>query len=154
MEKSKLTLLIASEVASILRTNPAYVYNLVKSGELDAVKLGIIKVNKETLVAFIEKNIGNDLTDPFNIKPIVNSKSHPTKKFSIKQEEIIIFKVAEIAQILRTNKAYVYDLIKSGLLSTIKIGRYKVPQDALSDFLEENIGNDLTDPYNIKSLIS
>lgn len=59
-----------SEVAKIMHTNKQYVYNLINSNQLPAIKLGSLKVRHETLCNFFKANEGKDLTDPFNIKPI------------------------------------------------------------------------------------
>jgi hypothetical protein len=53
---------------------------------------------------------------------------------------------------LRTNPAYVYELIKAGLIPVLKLGSYKIRRQALLDFLEKNEGKDLTDPFSINSL--
>ena len=58
------------EVSEIIHTNPTYVYTLIKSGLLPALKLGSYKIRKSALFKFLESNEGNDLTDPFNIKPL------------------------------------------------------------------------------------
>lgn len=59
-----------SEVAKIMHTNKQYVYNLISSNQLPAIKLGSLKVRHDTLCNFFKANEGKDLTDPFNIKPI------------------------------------------------------------------------------------
>ena len=58
------------EVSEIIHTNPSYVYSLIKSGLLPALKLGSYKIRKSALLNFLENNEGKDLTNPFNIKPI------------------------------------------------------------------------------------
>ncbi|MCF0106210.1 MAG: helix-turn-helix domain-containing protein [Holdemanella sp.] len=55
------------EVAKILKTNTAYVYKLKDSGQLKFLKLGRLKVRKETLERFLANMDGMDITDPFNI---------------------------------------------------------------------------------------
>ena len=50
-------LLSVSEVAKMLKVNRNFVYNLIKNGELEAVKIGSIKVKKEALNRYIENNI-------------------------------------------------------------------------------------------------
>ena len=71
MKKENPTLLTVAEVAEIFRTNKKYVYDLINSGELDALKLGSIKINQDNLTDFLHKNIGNDLTNPYKVKPLV-----------------------------------------------------------------------------------
>lgn len=67
-------------------------------------------------------------------------------------EDKIIYTVKEVSEIIHTNPAYVYTLIKSGLLPALKLGSYKIRKSSLVDFLENNEGKDLTDPFNIKPL--
>lgn len=67
-------------------------------------------------------------------------------------EDKIVYTVKEVSEIIHTNPAYVYSLIKSGLLPALKLGSYKIRKSALLKFLNDNEGNDVTDPFNIKSL--
>ena len=48
-----------TEVAKMLRVNRNHIYKLIKEGELKAVKIGSIKVRKEDLEEYIERNIYN-----------------------------------------------------------------------------------------------
>ena len=50
-------LLSVSEVAKMLKVNRNFVYKLINDGELEAVKIGSIKVRKEALNRYIESNI-------------------------------------------------------------------------------------------------
>ena len=50
-------LLSVSEVAKLLKVNRNFVYNLIKNGELEAVKIGSIKVKQEALNRYIENNV-------------------------------------------------------------------------------------------------
>jgi excisionase family DNA binding protein len=61
----------------------------------------------------------------------------------------ILYTVKEVSIIIHTNKAYVYELIKAGLLPALKLGSFKVRKVALEKFLQENEGYDLTDPMNV-----
>lgn len=67
-------------------------------------------------------------------------------------DEKIIYTVKEVAEIIHTNPTYVYSLIKAGLLPALKLGSYKVKKSSLLNFLNDNEGNDLTDPFNIKPI--
>lgn len=70
------------EVAKLLKCSTGYAYSLVRNGLLPALKLGNLKVRKQALLDFnlkvrkqalldfLERNEGNDLTDPANIVPI------------------------------------------------------------------------------------
>ena len=46
-----------TEVAKELRVNRNFVYKIINNGELEAVKIGSIKVKKEALDRYIERNI-------------------------------------------------------------------------------------------------
>ena len=67
-------------------------------------------------------------------------------------DEKMIYTVKEVAEIIHTNPSYVYTLIKAGLLPALKLGSYKVKKSSLLNFLSDNEGNDLTDPFNIKPI--
>jgi excisionase family DNA binding protein len=43
-----------SEVAKLLKVNRTFVYDLIKTGQLPAVKIGSLKVRRETLEKFLE----------------------------------------------------------------------------------------------------
>lgn len=63
-----------------------------------------------------------------------------------------LLEVAEVAKRLKCNKNKVYELIKSGQLQGLKLGRMKVSTIELENFMTRNVGQDLTDPYNVKSI--
>ena len=46
-----------AEVAKMLKVNRNFVYKIINNGELEAVKIGSIKVRKEALNRYIESNI-------------------------------------------------------------------------------------------------
>ena len=50
-------LLSVSEVAKMLKVNRNFVYKIINNGELEAVKIGSIKVKKEALNRYIERNV-------------------------------------------------------------------------------------------------
>ena len=50
-------LLSVSEVAKMLKVNRNFVYKIINNGELEAVKIGSIKVKKEALDRYIESNV-------------------------------------------------------------------------------------------------
>jgi excisionase family DNA binding protein len=66
--------------------------------------------------------------------------------------EDVLYTVPEVAKLIKTNPAYVYELIKTGLLPVLKLGSYKVRKVSLEEFLAKYEGKDLTDPKNIKDL--
>jgi excisionase family DNA binding protein len=59
-----------SEVAKLIKTNPAYVYELIKAGHLQVLKLGSMKIRRTTLLEFLEKYEGYDLTNPYEVKKL------------------------------------------------------------------------------------
>ena len=58
------------EVSKILQTNTTYVYELIKAKKLPALKLDSYNISHSALVEFLTINEDNDLTDPYNIKPL------------------------------------------------------------------------------------
>lgn len=44
-----------SEVAKLLKVNRNHIYKLINGGELEAVKIGSIKVKKEALDRYVNK---------------------------------------------------------------------------------------------------
>ena len=57
----------AKEVLKILKVNVHKVYDLIRAGMLPALKLGSIKIRKESLKEFLKKYEGMDLTDLDNV---------------------------------------------------------------------------------------
>lgn len=51
------------EVAKLLHTSPNYIYKLVESGYLPAIKLGSIKILKTSLEKFLQDYEGEDLSN-------------------------------------------------------------------------------------------
>lgn len=66
--------------------------------------------------------------------------------------EDFLYTVSETAELLKTNRNYVYSLIKKGLLPALKLGTFKIRKTALLVFLQKYEGKDLTDLNNIKEL--
>lgn len=66
--------------------------------------------------------------------------------------EDVLFTVAEVSKLLKTNTNYVYELIRKGFLPALKLGSFKIRKSALLEFLEKYEGQDLTDLSNIKAL--
>ena len=50
-------LLSVSEVAKLLKVNRNFVYKIIANGELEAVKIGSIKVRREALNRYVNNNI-------------------------------------------------------------------------------------------------
>ncbi|GAA0733747.1 helix-turn-helix domain-containing protein [Clostridium oceanicum] len=63
-----------------------------------------------------------------------------------------LYTVDEVASILKVNRNAVYDLIRSGNLVALKLGRLKVTKPMILKFLKDFNGKDLSDLENIKDL--
>lgn len=105
-------------------------YVLIKKDELDKLKH---ELKQECLK-------GKNLSMKDIEKSVNNTKSE-------------LLEVAEVAKRLKCNRNKVYELIKSGQLQALKLGRMKVSTLELDDFLRRNVGKDLSDPFNVKELI-
>ena len=67
----------------------------------------------------------------------------------IRQITTLLYSVEEVSLILRTNKDYVYALIRAGLLPAIKLGRLKVLKSSLEQFVKDYEGKDLSNPSKV-----
>ena len=69
-DKGSDILLTVKQVSEILKTNVDYVYKLKDSGLLPFIKIGKYKVLRTTLIEFLMKYQGKDITDPYEIKEL------------------------------------------------------------------------------------
>lgn len=67
---SNMELLTVKEVASVLKVNVHKVYELIRAGLLPAMKLGSLKVRRESLYDFLAKYEGKDLDNLTNIREL------------------------------------------------------------------------------------
>jgi len=58
------------ETAKLLRTSIEQIYKFKKAGLLPFLKIGRLKVRRESLIEFLKKYEGKDITDPYNIVDI------------------------------------------------------------------------------------
>lgn len=70
----------------------------------------------------------------------------------VSHTEDMLFTIKEVSQILKTNVDYIHKLRKAKVLPFLKLGQYKVRKEALSTFLEQYEGKDITNPFDIKEL--
>ena len=63
-----------------------------------------------------------------------------------------IYTVDELARKLGTNKNYIYNLKKARLLRFMKLGRLKVREEDVEEFLAWAVNKDVTDPFNVVDL--
>lgn len=68
----ELYLLTVKEVAERLRVNVNYVYELIKKGHIEALRLGSMKITNAELDRFISNASGNDFSDLENVVPLEN----------------------------------------------------------------------------------
>lgn len=66
----ELYLLTVKDVAERLKVNVNYVYDLIKKGHIEALRLGSMKITNAELERFITNASGNDFTDLDNIVPL------------------------------------------------------------------------------------
>ncbi len=59
-----------SEVSKLIKSSPAYVYQLISTGLLPVLKLGNYKIRKSALLDFLAKYEGKDVTNPLKIKEL------------------------------------------------------------------------------------
>ncbi len=70
-----------------------------------------------------------------------------------KSTDPVVYSVKEVSWMLHTNAAFIYGLIKQGILPALKLGSLRVRKEALEEFLREYEGMDLSDLENIKPII-
>jgi excisionase family DNA binding protein len=68
------------ETSQLLKTNTDYVYKLIRLGMLPALKLGSYKVRKVSLLLFLEKYEGKDLTNPEDIQDLAIETSRSVER--------------------------------------------------------------------------
>ena len=71
MKEDKM-LYTVKEAASVFGVNVHTIYELIKKGLLPAMKLGSLKIRKQTLESILEKYEGMDLSDLNNISELNN----------------------------------------------------------------------------------
>ncbi|APH20670.1 helix-turn-helix domain-containing protein [Clostridium botulinum] len=63
-----------------------------------------------------------------------------------------LYTVDETAKLLKVNRNMVYDLINTGHLRAIKLGRKKIPAFEIERFLKQYIGKDMSDLNRVEDL--
>lgn len=64
----------------------------------------------------------------------------------------VIYTVTETAELLKVNRNYVYNLLKSGVIKGLKLGSLKITREELMRFLSDNNGKDLSNLDSISDL--
>jgi len=98
-----------------------------------------------------EKQIADAIINNLKRHNLIGEKQNVTVIYNAESNDIL-YTVSEVAEQIKTNTKYVYDIIKAGLLPGLKLGSMKVTRSALLEFLKNYEGYDLTDPFNIKPI--
>ena len=98
-----------------------------------------------------ENQIADTIINNLKRHNLIGEKQNVTVIYNAESQDIL-YTVAEVAKLIKTNPAYVYDIIKAGLLPGLKIGSMKITRTSLLEFIKKYEGYDLTDPFNIKPI--
>ncbi|SKA91540.1 DNA binding domain-containing protein, excisionase family [Caloramator quimbayensis] len=99
-----------------------------------------------------EKQIAESIINELKRHNLLGEKQQNVTVVYNAESQDILYTVSEVAELIKCNTNYVYQLIKTGLLPGLKLGSMKVRRIALLEFLEKYQGYDLTDPSNIKPI--
>lgn len=101
-----------------------------------------------------EKQIADAIINELKRHNLLGEKpQNVTVVYNVESQDIL-YTVSEVAELVKCNNAYIYSLIKAGLLPALKLGSMKIRRAALLEFLEKYEDKDLTDPFNIKDIES
>ena len=103
----------------------------------------------------LQMTLSIPITDLKNILENIYSESRIKsceEKHIINTNNIELLTITEISKKLKVNKNTVYNLIKSGHLSALKLGSLKVTSFELERFILSSVGKDFTDLNNVKDL--
>ena len=98
-----------------------------------------------------EKQIADAIINDLKRHNLIGEKQNVTVIYNAESNDVLCT-VAEVAELIKCNTNFVYQLIRAGLLPALKLGSMKVTRSALHEFLEKYQGYDLTDPFNIKPI--
>lgn len=98
-----------------------------------------------------ERKIAEAISNELRSLNYINEHQRVTVIYNNESTDVI-YTVKETAKLIKTNQSYVYELIKAGHLPVLKLGSIKIRREALLKFLQDNEGNDLTNPFEVKRL--
>ncbi|KAB3534445.1 helix-turn-helix domain-containing protein [Alkaliphilus pronyensis] len=98
-----------------------------------------------------EKQLSDLIINQLKKQSLIGSDQNITVIYNAESKDVL-YTVTEVAELIKSNQSYVYDLIKAGLLPALKLGSMKITRKDLLAFLDKYKGHDLADPYNIKVL--
>lgn len=105
-------------------------------------------------IEFDEKQIAESIINDLKRHNLLSEKPQNVTVVYNAESQDILYTVSEVAELVKCNNAYIYSLIKAGLLPALKLGSMKIRRTVLLEFLEKHEGKDLTDPFNIKDIES
>ena len=111
--------------------------------------VGVIKIME---IRIDENQIAEEIIKNLKRHNLIGEKQNVTVIYNAESQDIL-YTVAEVAKLIKTNPAYVYELIKKGLLPALKLRGYKIRRTSLLEFLEKYEGYDVSDPLNIKPVV-
>lgn len=118
-----------------------------ESNEVIFIKEDFIKLEMHIPINDI-RNLILDISSTLKDLSITNSQE--SKFIFTKNTEL--FTIMEVSHKLKVNKNTVYNLIKAGHLSALKLGALKVTSTELERFLNNSNDKDFTNFYNVKDL--
>lgn len=113
----------------------------------------IINISDDNIKNFID-SLYNKSSDKNQFEDSIqlNKEDFKSDYENIQRDCDYLLSVAEVAKKLKTNKNFIYTLIKAGLLKTLKIGSYKIRNSELNRFMVNYEGKDLSDLNDIKDI--
>lgn len=118
-----------------------------ESNEVIFIKEDFIKLEMHIPINDI-RNLILDISSTLKDLSITNSQE--SKFIFTKNTEL--FTIMEVSHKLKVNKNTVYNLIKAGHLSALKLGALKVTSTELERFLNNSNNKDFTNFHNVKDL--
>lgn len=101
-----------------------------------------------------EKQIADAIINELKRHNLLSDKPQNVTVVYNAESQDVLHTVSEVAELIKCNTNFVYQLIRAGLLPALKLGSMKIRRTALLEFLERYEGKDLTDPFNVKDIES
>lgn len=98
-----------------------------------------------------EKQIADAIINDLKRHNLIGEKQNVTVVYNAESKDVL-YTISEVAELIKCNTNFVYQLVRAGLLPGLKLGSMKVTRPALLEFLEKYQGCDLTDPFNIRPI--
>ncbi|MEW6772039.1 MAG: helix-turn-helix domain-containing protein [Bacillota bacterium] len=126
-----------AEVMRMLKVRKSYVYELIYTGQLRAVRLS----ERRLRIPNVHKNsTGREAGFLFFSKPGAERGINPAL-FLFREVicAVQFYTVSEVAKMLRVRKGYVYELVAQGRLHALRLSerRLRIPKEALEEFIRQ-----------------